>query len=64
MLPDLQNGTSMLEVSQAFLIWTPSLADEDDYGALIGWNWEGKTEILWEKSAAVPTKIIWIIHKN
>jgi hypothetical protein len=28
MLPELQNGTSVLEVSQALFIWTPNLADE------------------------------------
>jgi hypothetical protein len=29
-------------------------ADEDEYGALVEWQWQGKTEILGEKPVPVP----------
>jgi hypothetical protein len=41
-------------------LYTGSVVDEDEYGAMVEWYWQGKIEALEESSVSAPL----VLHKS
>ena len=57
MLPDIRKKLFCLRIlrlwASALLITEVGYWSEDEYWALVEWNWQEKTEVLWEKPVTV-----------